>query len=99
MDDEAKPAEDEPQVSPAITELLKARATGQTPPGPIPLPPDMIRRREEIAEFLKQRNAATPAEGQAADTSAAGQDPARRIGPQNPDHPDVNRNPGGRDRS
>lgn len=77
------------RIEEAINEFLENKDD-------IPLPPDMIRRREELAEYIRQKKGTTPPEGQSAAASEAGQDPARRIGPQNPDHPGVNRKPGGR---
>jgi prepilin-type processing-associated H-X9-DG protein len=39
------------EVSPAMRALQEARATGRTPDGEVPLPPDMLRRREEWREY------------------------------------------------
>ncbi len=97
MNDESKPAKDAPKIHPAISELLKARATGEYPDGELPLPTDMRRDREEWAEHFRNRNPTEPAEEPTNDASASEHGPNRRIGPQNPDHPDVNRKPGGRD--
>jgi len=97
MDEEAKPAKDAAQISPTLKALLDADATGEFPNQDLVLPPGMMRDRREAAEYLKRRKSATPPEGQASDAPASGQEPSCRIGPQNPDHPGVNRNPGGRD--
>jgi hypothetical protein len=102
VSDEPKPDEAGPFASPAMQALQEARATGRTPDGEVPLPPDMLRRREEWREYAKQQQAAQGSDiaaRHASDAAAAEQGPGRHIGPKNPDHPHVNRKPSGREPS
>jgi hypothetical protein len=84
--------------------LIDANADGEFPNDDIPLPADMMLARKEEAEFLANKPGkaealqAAPSD-KPADTLAAIQGPRCRIGPKNPDHPNVKQEPGGRDPS
>jgi hypothetical protein len=79
------------EVSPAIRDLLKYRATGQSTRKGTGWPPEAERFLEDVAKLEAQRHVEEQLE------EAKG--PERLIGPRNPDHSSVNNNAGGRDKS
>jgi hypothetical protein len=95
MVDESEPPANGSQVSPAVEAFLKARATGEYPDGEKSLPPEMIRRRDEWRKFATELGADVSTSEQAGEASSTQQELSSRIGPQNPDHPAINRKPGG----
>jgi hypothetical protein len=90
-DSEQKNPDKGAEVSPAIRDLLKYRATGQSTRTGSGWPPEAERFLDDVAKLEAQR--------QADDYAEKAKGPERLIGPRNPDHPSVNNDAGGRDKS
>ena len=87
-------------IDPALIEFVKTPISERTDSGGLPMPEEMLRNRREWEKFLKEHpQSAAPSliseEPPAKPVDGLG--PERLIGPTNPDHPHVNRKPGGRE--
>ena len=89
MDKETKAANGWDQIDPALVKFVRAPVSEPPSSDGLPMPEELTRNREAWGAILKEPPPATP--------PAAGQDPARFIGPRSPEHPHVNRKPGGRE--
>jgi hypothetical protein len=76
--------------------LAFSRKTYAEPPseGGFPMPEELLRNRREWAKILEEQP--LPSAEQAAESKEGGSTAAGRIGPRNPEHPEVNTKPGGR---